>query len=385
VDKVPVPSELRQATLVRQVYSPRQLYEIMVEFWSDHFNISVDKGDCWYLKTVDDREVIRKHALGNFHDLLSASAHSPAMLVYLDNQANDKSHPNENYAREVMELHTLSVQGGYSQKDVMELARCLTGWTVKQNFWLGEFEFNKDLHDEGTKTVLGESVAPNGEAEAESVIDVLAHHPSTAHFIATKLARRFVADDPPADLVEKAASKFIETQGDIKAVLRVILLDGLPLAQPKYKRPVNYVVSAMRMLNAKYGDGKGFSKPNRPVIEALSRMGQPIFGWPTPDGFPDVAARWQGNLMPRWQFALALARNELDGVSLDIPALLKAAKVNEPAQGVDQLSTLLLGAPLDATARDDLLASLKAKGADDDSLARIVTAGLLASPAFQWR
>jgi hypothetical protein len=139
------------------------------------------------------------------------------------------------------------------------------------------------------------------------------------------------------------------------------------------------------MLNVQYGDGKGFSKPARPVIEALSRMGQPLFGWPTPDGFPEVAARWQGNLMPRWQFALALARNELDGASLDIPALLKAAKVTDPAQGVDQLSTLLLGAPLAVTARDDLLTALKAKGANDDSLMQIVTAGLLASPAFQWR
>jgi len=385
LDKVPVPSELRQATLIRQVYSPRQLYEVMVEFWSDHFNISVDKGDCWYLKTVDDREVIRKHALGNFHELLNASAHSPAMLVYLDNQANDKSHPNENYAREVMELHTLSVQGGYSQKDVMELARCLTGWTVKQNFWLGEFKFDEELHDEGNKIVLGTTITPSGEAEAEGVIEVLARHPATAHFIATKLARRFIADDPPADLVEKAAQKFLETDGDIKAVLRVILLEGLPVAQPKYKRPVNYVVSALRMLNVYYGDGKGFSQPSRPVIEALSRMGQPVFGWPTPDGFPDVAARWQGNLMPRWQFALALARNELDGVTVDIPALLKAANITEPTQGVDQLSTLLLGAPLDTAARDSLIATLKAKGADDESLAQIVTAGLLASPAFQWR
>ena len=137
LDKRSVVSELRQATLIRQIYSPRQLYEIMVEFWSDHFNISVDKGDCWYLKTVDDREVIRPHALGNFHDLLRASAHSPAMLVYLDNQVNEKRHPNENYAREVMELHTLSVHGGYSQQDVMELARCLTGWTVKEHFLAG--------------------------------------------------------------------------------------------------------------------------------------------------------------------------------------------------------------------------------------------------------
>lgn len=385
LDKQPVVSELRQATLVRQVYSPRQLYELMVEFWSDHFNISVDKGDCWYLKTVDDREVIRRHALGNFRDLLWASAHSPAMLVYLDNQVNEKSHPNENYAREVMELHTLSVHGGYTQPDVMELARCLTGWTVKQHFWLGEFEFQADLHDDGTKSVLGLSIEPAGQAEAERVVETLAAHPATARFIAAKLARRFVADDPPAALVDKAAARFLETRGDIPAVLRVILFDGLPLAQPKYKRPVNFVVSALRMLNGHLGDGWGLNKPGRPVLDMLGRMGQTLFGWPTPDGYPDTAARWAGNLLPRWQFALALARNEIDGASLDLPGLLKSAGAAGPRPAVDQLSRLLLGVPLDGSARDDLIAALRAAGADDDSLPQIITAGLLASPAFQWR
>src|SRR4026209_2505988 len=137
-DRVSVPNELSQATLIRQVYSKRQLYELIVEFWNDHFNIYIEKGNCFYLKTVDDREVIRKHALGSFRDLVWASAHSPAMLMYLDNQANEKSAPNENYARELMELHTLGVDGGYTQQDVRELARCLTGWNVKENFWLGD-------------------------------------------------------------------------------------------------------------------------------------------------------------------------------------------------------------------------------------------------------
>ena len=154
-DREIIPNELRQATLMRQIYSKRQLYEIMVEFWSDHFNIFIEKGNGFYLKTVDDREVIRKHALGSFRDLVWASAHSPAMMIYLDNQANEKSHPNENYARELMELHTLGVDGGYTQKDVMELARCLTGWNVKEHFWLGDFVFKEDLHDTGEKNVLG--------------------------------------------------------------------------------------------------------------------------------------------------------------------------------------------------------------------------------------
>ena len=227
LDTTTVPNELRQATLVRQVYSRRQLYELMVEFWTDHFNISVEKGDCFFLKTLDDREVVRPHALGRFRDLLWASAHSPAMLVYLDNQVNGKDAPNENYAREVMELHTLGVNGGYTQADVMELARALTGWTVKPNFWRGQFTFDADQHDTGVKQVLGLRLEPSGQAEAEQVLERLATHPSTARYVASKLARRFLADEPPALIVERAAAAFIQTQGDLKAVLRVILLDGL--------------------------------------------------------------------------------------------------------------------------------------------------------------
>lgn len=203
-----VVNDFLQATLLRQIYSRRQLYEIMVEFWSDHFNISMQKGDCWFLKIVDDREVIRPHALGNFRDLLHASAHSPAMLVYLDNQANLKDAPNENYAREVMELHTLGVDGGYSQRDVMEMARCLTGWTVRDSFSLGDFTFEEDLHDSGSKTILGTDIPPDGQTEAETVLNLLAAHPATARHIATKLVRRFIADDPPAALVSRCCPDF---------------------------------------------------------------------------------------------------------------------------------------------------------------------------------
>ncbi|MBI5962497.1 MAG: DUF1800 family protein [Chloroflexi bacterium] len=232
-DREKVPNELRQATFLRQLYSKRQLYEVMVEFWSDHFNIFMDKEKEFFLKTVDDREVIRKHALGNFRDLVWASSHSPAMMIYLDNQANEKGHPNENYARELMELHTLGVDGGYTQKDVMELARCLTGWNVKEHFWLGDFVFKEDIHDKGEKNVLGLSIQPSGMKEAEQVIEMLVAHPSTAKFISTKLARRFIADDPPQELIEKAAQTFLNTNGDIKSVLRVILFDGLAFAKPK--------------------------------------------------------------------------------------------------------------------------------------------------------
>ncbi len=376
-DRDSIPNELRQATLMRQIYSRRQLYEIMVEFWSDHFNIFIEKGNNFYLKTVDDREVIRKHALGSFRDLVSASAHSPAMMIYLDNQANEKSHPNENYARELMELHTLGVDGGYTQQDVMELARCLTGWNVKEHFWLGDFVFKDDLHDTGEKNVLGLSIQSSGIKEAEQVIEMLVNHPSTARFISTKLARRFIADEPPQEIIEKATQTFLDTKGDIKSVLRVILLDGLSLAQPKYKRPANLVISSLRMLNAE--------TDTVAINEYLLRMGQLYFNWPTPDGYPDHSEAWQGNLMPRWQFAFELIRNEIKGTKHNLNALLDVSSTGILQDDVDALTSLLLGAPLDRFARDELIASVRRAGATDEETLQIVAAGLIASPAFQWR
>jgi len=368
--------ELRQATLLRQIYSKRQLYEIMVEFWSDHFNIFIEKEPLFYLKPVDDREVIRKHALGNFRDLLWASAHSPAMLVYLDNHVNEKSHPNENYARELMELHTLGVDGGYTQSDVMELARCLTGWTVKEHFWLGEFTFNKDIHDEGAKNVLGLAIQPNGQSEAEQVIEHLVMHPSTARFIATKLTRRFIADDPPQEIVEKAAQTFLNTNGDIKSVLRVILLDGLALAQPKYKRPANFIASALRLTNTET-DGA--------LVDYLLRMGQQYFNLPTPDGYPDRSEPWQSNLMPRWQFAFELMRDEIGGTKNNLTHLLDVASSGILADDVDSLTSLFLGAPLDRLERDGLIDAVHSADATPQETLQILAAGIIASPAFQWR
>jgi uncharacterized protein (DUF1800 family) len=372
-----VPNELRQATLLRQLYSKRQLYEVMVEFWNDHFNIYTEKGNCFYLKTVDDREVIRKHALGSFRDLVWASAHSPAMMIYLDNQANEKGAPNENYARELMELHTLGVNGGYTQQDVMELARCLTGWNVKEHFWLGDFVFKKDLHDTGTKKILGMTINNSGIKEAEQVIEMLVAHPSAARFISTKLARRFLADEPPQEILEKAAQTFLDTKGDIKSVLRVILLDGLPLALPKYKRPANFVLSALRMLNA---------ETNAVALhDHLLRMGQSYFNWPTPDGYPDRSIAWQGNLMPRWQFAFELIRGEIKGTKTGLKTLMDVSLADSLQDELDSVSSLLLGAPLASLTRDQLIASVRSAGATDEETLQIVTAGLLASPAFQWR
>jgi uncharacterized protein (DUF1800 family) len=299
------------------------------------------------------------------------------MMVYLDNQANEKSHPNENYARELMELHTLGVDGGYTQQDVMELARCLTGWNVKEHFWLGDFVFKEDLHDTGVKKVLNMPIPQAGILEAEQVIEMLCTHSSTARFISTKLVRRFLADEPPREIVEKAARTFLDTHGDIKSVLRVILLDGLALAQPKYKRPANFVLSALRMLNVE--------TDATALHDHLLRMGQLYFNWPTPDGYPDRSEAWQGNLMPRWQFAFELIRNEIKGTKHNLAALLEVSSTGVLQDDVDSLASLLLGTPLDRSARDGLIDSIRAAGAADEEAVHIIAAGLIASPAFQWR
>jgi len=378
MDRRKVPRELQKATLLRQTYSRRQLFESVVEFWSDHFNITTEKNDCFYLKTVDDREVIRKHALGSFRDLVSASAHSPAMLTYLDNQANVKGAPNENYARELMELHTLGVNGGYTQTDVMELARCLTGWGVKKHFWRGDFKFFEKRHDAGIKHVLGLEIRNAGQAEAERVIDLLAEHPAAARFISVKLARRFLSDLPPAEVVDRAAAAFTRSRGDIRSVLRVILLDGLPLAEPKYKRPVHFVVSALRLLNADTDGGNA-------VQDYLMQMGQSYFLWPTPDGYPDRALSWQGNLLPRWQFAFALLRNEIGGTRINLAKLIETTGTRSLPGVVDAIASLLLGAPLPESERDALIVELQSAGASEEESIEIITGGILASPAFQWR
>jgi uncharacterized protein (DUF1800 family) len=381
-ERADVLSELKRGAMLRQVYSRRQLQELLVEFWTDHFNISVEKGACWYLKTIDDREVVRRHALGNFRDLLWASAHSPAMIVYLDNQANDRRAPNENYARELLELHTLGIDGGYSQSDVMEMARCLTGWTVKERFWRGQFTFKPEMHDNGAKRVLGAVIGPGGQAEAEEVLDVLAVHPATARRLAQKLTRRFLEPGgvATAELEARACAAFLQSGGEIEPMLRVILLDGvvsqgMALAA-KLKRPVNFVASALRLLRAATDAGQ-------PVQEHLARMGQAPFGWPTPDGPPDEAASWQSGLLARWEFAYDLARNEMEGSQIDAGELLKTAGVVGATAGFDALASLLLGVPLAEPARSSVLRAMSK--VPEEEAVPLLLAGLMASPAFQWR
>ena len=324
--------ELTEATLLRAVYSERQLYEVMVQFWTDHFNIDSSKGDCKWLKVADDREVIRKHALGTFPELLEASARSPAMLWYLDGRVNRKRNaeekPNENYARELLELHTLGVNSGYTQEDVMEVARCLTGWTIKETgrsrFGIGTIEFKPHLHDCGDKVVMGQTIngfskdlawdeqIRLGSDELAQVLKIIALHEHTARYIATKLCRRFIADEPPEQAVATVAKWFLDSDGDIRQTLRSLFhSDEFKNTRGnKLKRPFNYLASTLRATNAKT-DGK------KRITDFLVRMGHSPYQFPTPDGYPEEAGPWLGTLLWRWNFAARLVKGELKGTKID--------------------------------------------------------------------
>ncbi len=381
-DRSEVLFELRQAALLRAVYSRRQIHELMVHFWSDHFNVSVEKGDCWLLKPTEEREVIRPHALDSFPELLWNSARSPAMLVYLDNQANHKDAPNENYARELLELHTLGVHGGYGQTDVMELARCLTGWQVKEHFWKGDFTFNEDHHDPGGKMVLGQVIAPGGQGEAETVIELLSSHPATAHQISVKLIRRFICDDPESQvpsLVEQVSDTYTRTNGDIRSVLRVVLLDGLGASPSsslkKYKRPLEFVASALRLPGMETDGGA-------PVQDALNKMGQSLYAWPSPDGPSDVARHWISNLYPRWAFAIDLVLGQLEGSDFQPDRFVQQGdSIQELEPIFETLSHLIV----DQRVRELFQESGRQADLGQEDTMRLFTAALISSPTFQWR
>ncbi|MEH6569734.1 MAG: DUF1800 domain-containing protein [Halioglobus sp.] len=291
------------ASLIRQLYSPAQLYERMVEFWSDHFNMNILDGRVYVFKASDDKEAIRPNALGKFRDLLHANARSPAMLLYLDNYSNTKFGPNENYARELLELHTLGVDGGYTEADVVAVARAFTGWTIDEETL--EFTFRPGLHDSGKKRVLGQkikTVQNGGIGDGEQVLDLLAIHPSTAHFISTKLARRFVSDNPPEALVADMAEVFLETDGDIKALLHTLFHSDEFWASTelKMKRPVDLMTSVYRRLGLTQDDNT-----SNYLRYKLDQMGQIPFLWETPDGYPDTAEYWTNTaaLVNRWNVA----------------------------------------------------------------------------------
>jgi uncharacterized protein (DUF1800 family) len=366
--------EMARKTLLRALYSKRQLFEVMVSFWTDHLNINIEKGDCIYLKPTDDREVIRKHALGKFRDLIRASATSAAMLVYLDGNQNSRGVPNENYGRELMELHTLGVDGGYTQHDVYQAARALTGWRIRRKFRRGTVYFDASLHDPGEKSLLGTAIpAGGGEADVDAVVDIVCSHPSTSRHIATKLVRRFVSDEPPQSLVEQVADAYRRTDGDIKTMLRTIFLSEEFKASvgTKFKSPFMYVVSALRAAGAD-------THAHAPLIEYLTRMGQGVFEYPTPDGYPDKTSPWLGSLLWRWNFAFALASGKLPTVTVSREKLFHALGIGTGGQGSEGTLFRYFAGRLP---NDDERTALESVAMSDGN-ERIGM--MLASPQFQW-
>jgi hypothetical protein len=380
-DSAQVQRELAEATLIRRVFTNRQLFERMVEFWADHFTTNI--GQVSILKNLEDRDVYRLNALRTFPQMLNASASSPAMLVYLNNTQSDGRPgrtPNQNYAREVMELHTLGVNGGYTQTDVVEVARCFTGWRARGNTGdptAGQFFYDPNRHDNGSKIVLGVPIAAGGGFnDGLNVLMILANHPSTARFVSRKLIRWLLNYDPSTTLVDDIAGEFTRTGGNIKALIRRILsYENLLWAPPLFKRPVHLIVSALRAL--------------RPTITNFNTIrgtyvnssGNAPFAWGPPDGYPHQFEYWGGLPLPRWNYAFNLANNAVGGVTVDLPGLLWGATT--AAQIADRIDLLVFSGEMPAADKAALITYLRP---DPPSQSRIRDAfGLaLSSPGFQW-
>ena len=460
--------------ILRAVESEKQFQEVLVDFWGNHFNIDIRKQPCSVLKIVDDREVIRPHILGKFRELLAASAKSPAMLVYLDNfqstsdmpaagptnrrQANrrralagaagtpgqgaDAAAPavpqkpqkkrgglNENYAREIMELHTLGVDGGYTQKDVTEVARCLTGWSMvrpgatrpavgkAKNTAPGEFRFFPGLHDDGEKTVLGHVIpAGGGIKDGEMVLDILASSPATMRHISTQLCQRLVSDNPPASLIDKCLATWKRTDGDLREVTRTIVTSPeffAPAAyRSKIKSPFEYAVSSVRALGGAYamvdtatgGRGRGQAQVRPPqgggyfylnttsLIGEVGTMGQPLFQYQAPTGYPEDSQKWvsSGALISRMNFSLALTANKMTDVKLPNMAQM-LPNTKDTNQFIDRFAEQVLHQRLAPATKATLLkeASMPttetASTSGDNAAAPRLAALLLGSPEFQRR
>ena len=429
-------AELQSAKMARAIWSERQLQEVMVDFWFNHFNVFAQKGAVRWMLTAYERDAIRPHALGRFRDLLVATAREPAMLFYLDNwlsvrpdfvirqgpNASRRAGLNENYARELLELHTLGVDGGYTQADVIEVARCFTGWTIERPQAVGRFVFRPLAHDDGDKRVLGHVLpAGGGEQDGLRVIDILARHPSTARFIATKLARRFVGDEPPPALVERAARTFLATAGDVRATLTTIVTSPEFFSPDSYrakiKTPLELVASAARAAGARpiaAVSGSQEGPPNldpapepsmtQPQVlrvggsglaQAVARLGQPLYEQAPPTGYPDVADAWvnSGALVGRMNFALGLAQNRVAGARVDVVDLAAGADRRRRDEVLDRLLAGLLQGRAPAGTRAVLARQLDggvarvAAGdrAMSDAEVQKVAALVIGSPEFQRR
>lgn len=318
IPKPRVIQQLQAAAILRAVYSPNQLRERMVDFWSNHFNIYSGKSDAAFYKGNQEELIVRKEALGNFHSMARGMAKSPAMLLYLDNNQNGKKGPNENYARELLELHTLGIHGGYTQEDVQEVSRCLTGWTIEERNPLerlgardyeprarGSFWFNKDDHDDGAKIVLGVKIpAGGGVKDGEMVLDIALNHPSTGKHLARKLVMFFTGSRNEA-LESTVSAAYKSTQGDIKTMVKPILeSEFLHSGAPILRRPFEFMCASLRH-SAAITDG------GNDLQAHLRTLGQAMYEWPMPDGYPTDQLSWTNKVLPRWQFAYDLAHGKI--------------------------------------------------------------------------
>jgi uncharacterized protein (DUF1800 family) len=408
-----VTGELMQAKLLRAIYSERQLDEVMTDFWFNHFNVFADKGLDKLMLTSYERDVIRPHALGKFEDLLVATAKSPAMLFYLDNflsvgpnsdqalgipanpagwrnqlrptlRPNKGKRPsglNENYGRELLELHTLSVNGGYSQRDVTEAAKVFTGWTIDKPAEGGGFKFDPRMHEPGAKFVLGHKIKPKGEAEGLELLHRLATSPKTAHFISLKLAERFVSDDPPSALVDRMSKTFLKKKGDIREVLTMLFRSPEfwddTTYRAKVKTPLEFVASAVRATGAEVDDAQ-------PLTRQLANMGMPLYGAQPPTGYSMKAETWVSSsaLLTRMNFALALANGKIKGTKVDVTPLAgttaPASSLQNLAETLSALENSLLEGDVSKQTTDSIAAQQKS---DSKTMAGL----LLGSPEFQRR
>ena len=426
-----VVEELAMAKTLRAIYSERQLQQVMDDFWFNHFNVFAGKGEVkWYL-TSYERDVLQPHAFGKFRDLVTATAQSPAMLFYLDNflsadpnaaqrqaaeraarqqmrrrpygypprpqqqQAQNKKQQrglNENYGRELMELHTLGVDGGYTQKDVTEVARAFTGWTIEKPREYPQFKFEERLHDPDPKIVLGKKIHAGGIKDGEEVIALLSRNPNTARFISTKLARRFVSDAPPPALVDRMAKTFQKSDGDIREVLRTMIYSpefwSRDAVRAKVKTPFELVVSSVRAL------GTDVDTP-MPLVGWVGRIGEPLYQCQPPTGYSDKAETWvnTGSLLNRLNFSLALAGNKVRGSRSDVNALLGTETSSDPRAALDRAVQVFLGGQAGPNTVDTLQKQLEnpqvVQAKLDDPVKQVdlgvVTGLVLGAPEFQRR
>ncbi|HEY4979682.1 MAG TPA: DUF1800 domain-containing protein [Candidatus Acidoferrum sp.] len=427
-----VVEELSMAKVTRAIYSERQLQQVMDDFWLNHFNVFAGKGEVkWYL-TSYERDVIQPHAFGKFKDLVNATAKSPAMLFYLDNylsvdpkaaqrqaqeramrqmqrraygygrppapphsQQNAKKQErglNENYGRELMELHTLGVDGGYTQKDVTEVARCFTGWTIEKPREIAAFKFDDKLHDPDPKIVLGKKIHAGGMKDGEQVIELLSRNPNTARFISTKLARRFVSDTPPPALVARMSKTFLKSDGDIREVMRTMIYSpefwSREAYRAKVKTPFELVVTSARAL------GTDVDTP-MPLVQWVNRIGEPLYQCQPPTGYSDKAEGWvnTGALLNRLNFSLALAGNKVRGSRSDVVAFLGSDSSGDPKAALDRAVALLLGGQIAPTTVETLQKQLEnpqvVQAKLDDPIRQVdlgvVTGLVLGAPEFQRR